>query len=29
MHIFSKNLGDTVRRVRDESRMSQTELVEN
>lgn len=28
MHIFSKNLGDTVRRAREESRMSQTELAE-
>lgn len=28
MHIFSKNLGDTVRRAREESHMSQTELAE-
>ncbi len=29
MHIFSKNLGDTVRRAREESHISQTELAEN
>lgn len=28
MHIFSKNLGDTVHRAREESHMSQTELAE-
>lgn len=28
MHVFSKNLGDTVRRAREESHMSQTELAE-
>lgn len=28
MHIFSKNLGNTVRRAREEARISQTELAE-
>ena len=28
MHIFSKNLGDTVCRAREESHISQTELAE-
>ena len=28
MHIFSKNLGDTVRKAREEAHMSQTELAE-
>lgn len=28
MHVFSKNLGDSVRRAREEAHMSQTELAE-